>query len=865
MTNWKDGIARQALPIDGYLPQILELWSSGHQVVIVQAETGAGKTIRLPQAHLLRDPNCRVTMTQTRRNAVRWNGKRIAWEMGCDVGGLVGWRLFGEEPKVSRDTRLTLVIDQSLANEIRRREGVLPAGLLIIDEAHERSVSTDLLLGLIKEGLSRSPQTRVLITSATIDTEKFSRYFDGALVVTVPGRCFPISTEVVRLQKFEHHSEGASRACELVLGRWFADQLEIPSADGQSTQPVNQGAVICLLPGKEDITQVMKSIQRKAESLRLEAQKEVASIVTELLQKGFTLPAKLVEKQDRWGDKVFSAEFRVEELLGWCEKNQSEEKVLELVGLLRKFEKLNLVEVYSCHGESSPEEQDAIQEPLRNGAIRFVCGTEILRTSVTVREAIGVIDSLQVKRLVTDAKGVAHLDKIAISRAEADQGKGRAGRTHPGFYIPISFESEYERLQPHPTPAILREPLANICLQIADMGMTARTFPFLDAPNQEKVSVALRRLQRIGALDDEERITETGELLVQFPVDPERAKMLVTGDRYGVLAETVVVAAVLEAEGIFYHPRPEDKILVDRRFVSSLLSQYEVDSWRGIEKRYEAVPEESVDFSKLPEGITPKGKMFEIDAQKLRADNGVRWFADRQRQEWAQGKQNDFVAMVNAYRAFKAEERRLKNENRSRREQENSLFEWCKSHFLNAKKLRQAEFIMHQIKEELYQSPLRLENGLVQEREFDHIALTKSLASGLVDNVAVKSGREYEGALGEFTLAYQSSAYKANAEVILVGGVRKIPGKGSRGRTTLISLADIGAPLEISWLSEVMPQLCEKKRQSNHQYDSSQDQVIETEQYFFTGLTLGEKRIPSVDKEASTHAFASWLASEVTR
>src|SRR3989344_4885175 len=114
---WPDQRSREVLPIDSYLEEILGLLEH-HQVVVVEAETGAGKTTRIGQAVVLANPRQRAIMTLPRRNAVRWNGKRIACEMGCEPGELVGWRLFGEDPTVSRMTRLELRVDQSLANQI---------------------------------------------------------------------------------------------------------------------------------------------------------------------------------------------------------------------------------------------------------------------------------------------------------------------------------------------------------------------------------------------------------------------------------------------------------------------------------------------------------------------------------------------------------------------------------------------------------------------------------------------------------------------------------------------------------------------------------------------------------------------------
>lgn len=806
---WPDRWRREVLPIDSRLSEILGLIAA-NQVVVCEAETGAGKTTRIGQAAVLADPTLRVIMTQTRRNAVRWNGKRIAQELGCQPGGLVGWKLFGEDPVVSRETRLTLVIDQSLTNQIRR-QGRLPEGLLIIDEAHERSVSTDLLLGLIKEALPDSPKTRVLITSATIDTRKFSEFFGGVPVLSVAGRVFPVAVpEVVRLGKFEHHTQGAARAAEKVFEQFLKNELVVPKPEGEGTQAVSKGTVLVLLPGKDDIAEVMRSVTRKAENL------------------------KAVER----------------------------------------------VEVLSCHGETSPEEQDKIQLPLKACSLRFVCGTEILRTSVTVRDTVGVIDSLQVKRLLTDAKGVAHLDKIAISRAEADQGKGRAGRTAPGFYIPSSFEREYEGLSPYPTPAILREPITHVALQVAAVGRSVRDFAFIDPPDKEKVNVAITRLKRLGALDENEEITEVGEILVQFPVDPERAKVLVTADRLGILAEAVVVTAVMESEGIFFRPREErgKKYLADEPLLRILLSHLQPPdksySWREWEKAEKPRDPKEVDLSVLPEGIEKKGEPWEVDFGYRKCPGDIRWLGDLVRRSWAGESRSDFAAIVRCYRAFKAEERRLKLESLEDRPLENgsprpsreqALRSWCERWNVNYKRIRMAEHVMHQIREELASSPLRLDNGLAQEREFSAEDLTKALASGLVDNVARGGGRfGYSGPIGEFQLAYQSACPQGSS-LILVGGVNKIPTTGRRGGTAFIFLADLAAPVEPSWLAEIMPQLCSRKRLGDHQYDQSRDIVAETEEQFFVDLKVGEPRVKSIDTAAAQKTFCAWLAQEMAQ
>jgi HrpA-like RNA helicase len=797
---WPDGGRRQLLPIDRALAGVFRLFEDGQKVVILEGETGSGKTIRSGQAALLCS-SAHVWLTQPRRAPVRWNGAHIAHELGSVPGKVVGWRLRGEQPVESRATRLHLRVDQGFVNMIQAN-GRLPEGLIIVDEAHERSVTLDLLLGLIKDALPRSPGTRVLITSATIDTQKFSAYFDGAPVVSVPGRVFPVRTEVLSLARDEHHTQAAGRAAEEVLRSFLAGRLTVPAAtEGGTASTVTKGTVLVLLPGKEDINSVMSCLGKAAEGL------------------------------------------------GAAER----------------------VEILACHGESTPEEQSAVQAPVPDGVLRFVCGTEVLRTGVTVRDTIGVIDSLQVKRNVVDARGVAHLAKVHVSRAEADQAKGRAGRTAPGFYIPCSFGDEYGSLAPYPQPAVLRAAITAVTLEVAAVGLSIRKFPWIDSPPAEKVEVAIRRLQRIGALGGDERITDLGKLLLQFPIDPERAKALVTADHLGVLSEAVVAVSALEAEGIFHLPKADTtSVTVDAAMARWLvaLSRSEVSA-------------EQVDLQDddLPDWLKPvsdgaaasEEDLYAVDvtAYDFPLRNGARGVADLLRQVWAGESRSDFAAIVRAYRAFKAEEERLHQlvdeagERLSHGDRNRRLTQWCFRNFLNLKRLRMAEAAMRQLREELAASPLKLRNSLAAEREFDAEALTKALASGLTDNVAVRSGSGYDGPLGWFSLAYASAAARtgeAFPPVVLVGGVHKIPAS-KRGREIL--LADLAAPVQPEWLAEVMPQLCTTTRLGNHRYDPARDAVVETERLCFLGLNVREVEKRSSDDAAAGRVFADWLSRQI--
>ncbi len=178
-----------ALPITEQAPRIAELIRD-HQVVVVAGETGSGKTTQLPKICLLAGRQ-RIAHTQPRRIAARTVAVRIAQECQTDLGEFVGYQVRFTR-KVSQTTRIKVMTDGVLLSELSHDRDLRRYDTIIIDEAHERSLNIDFLLGYLKQLLPRRPELRVIVTSATIDTARFSTHFNDAPVIEVSGRTYPV-------------------------------------------------------------------------------------------------------------------------------------------------------------------------------------------------------------------------------------------------------------------------------------------------------------------------------------------------------------------------------------------------------------------------------------------------------------------------------------------------------------------------------------------------------------------------------------------------------------------------------------------------------------------------------------------------
>jgi len=257
-----------ALPIAREAEQISGLIRS-HQVVVIAGETGSGKTTQLPKLCLAagRGEAGMIGCTQPRRIAARAVAARVAEELQTELGTVVGYQVRFTD-KVGEDSRIKFMTDGILLAEIASDRWLSRYDTLIIDEAHERSLNIDFLLGYLKQLLRKRPDLKLIVTSATIDTERFSRHFDNAPVVNVEGRTYPVE---VRYRPLEEMGQSAQSAAAPARGKRVEADSEsamdpvsaIVAAVDEITRSDARGDVLIFLPGEREIRDTHQALERR--------------------------------------------------------------------------------------------------------------------------------------------------------------------------------------------------------------------------------------------------------------------------------------------------------------------------------------------------------------------------------------------------------------------------------------------------------------------------------------------------------------------------------------------------------------------------------------------------------------------------
>jgi ATP-dependent RNA helicase DHX8/PRP22 len=240
---------RESLPIFKFRKQLLEAISS-NQVMIVVGETGSGKSTQLTQ-YLCEAGYAghgkMVACTQPRRVAAMALAKRVSEELGSELGRLCGYKIRFEDVS-GPETQLLFLTDGMLLNEMLQDPNLSKFGAVLVDEAHERSVSTDVVMGLLKKTLKRRPDLKVLVTSATMDSAKFSEYFGGCPIFSIPGRTFPVEILYSREPEADYLDAALTTIMQIHL-----------------TEP--PGDILCFMTGQEDIETSADILEERQKAL----------------------------------------------------------------------------------------------------------------------------------------------------------------------------------------------------------------------------------------------------------------------------------------------------------------------------------------------------------------------------------------------------------------------------------------------------------------------------------------------------------------------------------------------------------------------------------------------------------------------
>lgn len=460
------------LPVYQQKKRILEALRS-HQVVVVESPTGSGKTTQIPlilhEAGYTRDGI--VGITQPRRIAAVTVSRYIARQLRREIPDLVGYKMRFED-RTDRSTRIKIMTDGILLQEIKGDRDLGDYSVIMVDEAHERSLNIDFILGLLKGVIAHRPEFRVIVSSATINVEAFSEYFDECPIVSIEAPTYPV--EVL---------------------------YEPPTPEG------DEGAIL------DKITEVVDRIM----------------------------------KSGREGDVLIflSGEFVIKLCMARLAELDTEEKL----------------EILPLYARLSHEDQERVFLPFP-GKRKVIIATNIAETSVTIDGVAWVIDPGYAKLNTYNPRTFTQsLVEVPVSKASSNQRRGRAGRTRPGTCYRLFGQRDFESRPLFTMEEILRTDLSEVVLRMAELGIRDfESFDFLSPPGREAILGAVETLRLLDALDEERELTETGQMMVRFPILPHQSRMVVEAIRAypGVIEEVITAATFLSVNSPFLLPANEE-------------------------------------------------------------------------------------------------------------------------------------------------------------------------------------------------------------------------------------------------------------------------------------------------------------------
>ncbi|SMR46670.1 unnamed protein product [Zymoseptoria tritici ST99CH_3D1] len=540
--------ARLELPVVQDEQKIMEAIHN-NPIVVVCGATGSGKTTQLPQM-LLENGYAMTGMigiTQPRRVAAVSVASRVAHELGPEFGKKVAHQV-RYDSTAARDTSIKFMTDGILLREIGNDFVLSKYSAIVIDEAHERSVNTDILIGMLsrivplRQELSReAPEKhkplKLIIMSATLRVADFlanDRLFRSIRppIVQAEGRQYAVTEHFARRTQRDYVAETVAKVSR-----------------GHKKLP--PGGILVFLTGQEEIQTVAKRLKDalggQAAGLDFSKKRENGS---ENRNSNDYLERELDDQSD--DDEP--------EITGFDDDEDDTEFAVEDDPAAPKPKGPLKAHVLPLYASLPTSQQMRVFEPVPDDSRIIVLATNVAETSLTIPGIKYVFDSGRSKEKEYNiSTGVQEFKIDWISKASASQRMGRAGRTGPGHCYRLYSSAIYEQyFDEHTLPEILRTPIEGTVLQLKNMEVdNVVNFPFPTPPQSEQLSAAERLLRNLGAIDKRVgKITDIGKELIHYPVNPRFGKMLLLGLRNGALAHTIALVAGL-AVGDLFIPEPQ--------------------------------------------------------------------------------------------------------------------------------------------------------------------------------------------------------------------------------------------------------------------------------------------------------------------
>ncbi len=668
-----------------------------HQVLVITGETGSGKSTQIPKFCLEagRGRSGLIGSTQPRRIAAITLAARVSEELEQNAPGLVGYKIRFQD-RTARTTRIKFMTDGILLAEAQRDRDFRSYDTIIVDEAHERTLNIDFLIGILKQTLPKRRDLKVIVTSATIDPQKFSSAFGGAPIIEVSGRTWPVEVWYRPAGQIENEEAGDVN---------YIDQA-VAAADLFKLGPGKRGDILIFMPTESDI---METVQR------LEDQRYPNTAVMPLF------------------------------------------------------------------GRMAASDQQKIFAPISDDKI--VVATNVAETSITIPRIKYVIDTGLARTAWYNPRSKTRSLPVApISRASADQRKGRCGRVRAGICVRLYSEREYLERPLYTPPEIQRSNLAEVILRMLYLKLgKIQDFPFLDPPSPAAIKDGFAVLRELAAVDDHNRLTPIGRMMARLPLDPRISRMLIEARRENALGELMVIGAALSIQDPRERPldreaQAEQAQAVFRDPRSDFVSLLKI--WRGCWQ--EPVTTEAMPEAPGPNTtVSPNGRASPSGNAGGRTSSQVRKF--------------------------------------------------CREHFLSFRRVREWRDIFEEVRSILNE----LGDFVQNSTPAGYDAIHRSILSGYLSQVALhKEKNIYSAARDRQAMVFPGSNIfnKGGQWIVAVELVQ-----------TSRLFARTAAKIEAAWIEEVGRHVCRYSWSEPH-WEKKRGQVTAFEKATVYGLTVVDRR-----------------------